>query len=366
MRDTVFSPSFGNRPSQLVGRDQMLTALLDGLLTKPGSRERASLILGQRGSGKTVLLLELGDCARKRGLAVATPTIVSTDMSERILEKLWVEADRMLGMRGPRVIGGGISALGFSANLQFATQQEATGSFQRQLTELVGRFNQHDIPVLILIDEVQANRKQIRQLVIAYQELVGQGADLALSMAGLPGAISATLNDHVLTFLNRATKVRLTPIPIGEIDAFFEDSFRKLGLSISPALRRVAAESTLGSPYLLQLVGHYLCLRGEPGMELGREEVDTALALSRSDFETDVCRTTLNALSEVDVNFLVSMSEDQGSSRISDIAARLDVSRDYAQKYRKRLIGAGVIQPAGRGRLSFSVPYLAHYLRTSR
>lgn len=128
----------------------------------------------------------------------------------------------------------------------------------------------------------------------------------------------------------------------------------------------MAAESTLGSPYLLQLVGHYLCLRGQPGTELGREEVDAALALSRSDFETDVCRTTLNALSEVDVNFLVSMSEDQGSSRISDIAARLGVSRDYAQKYRKRLIGAGVIQPAGRGRLSFSVPYLAHYLRTSR
>ena len=220
--------------------------------------------------------------------------------------------------------------------------------------------------MLILIDEVQANSEHIRQLVIAYQELIGQGADLALSIAGLPGAISATLNDHVLTFLNRATKVRLAPILIGEIDAFFEASFRKLGLSISPALRRVAAESTLGSPYLLQLVGHYLCLRGQPGTELGREEVDAALALSRSDFETDICRTTLNALSEVDVNFLVSMSEDQVSSRISDIAARLGVSRDYAQKYRKRLIDAGVIQPAGRGRLSFSVPYLAHYLRASR
>ena len=168
MRDSVFSPSFGNRPSQLVGRDQMLTALLDGLLTKPGSRERASLLLGQRGSGKTVLLLELGDCARKRDLAVAMPTIVSSDMLERILEKLWVECDHMLGTRGPRVIGGGVSALGFSANLQFATQQEATGSFQRQLTGLVGRFNQHGIPVLILVDEVQANSEHIRQLVIAY------------------------------------------------------------------------------------------------------------------------------------------------------------------------------------------------------
>ena len=40
----------------------------------------------------------------------------------------------------------------------------------------------------------------IRRLVIAYQELVGEGLDVALVMAGLPGAVSATLNDHVLTF----------------------------------------------------------------------------------------------------------------------------------------------------------------------
>ena len=86
----------------------------------------------------------------------------------------------------------------------------------------------------------------IRRLVIAYQELVGEGLDVALVMAGLPGAVSATLNDHVLTFLNRATKVELGPLRLGDVDAFFNDAFEQLGVSISTEIRKRAARATGG------------------------------------------------------------------------------------------------------------------------
>ena len=49
--------------------------------------------------------------------------------------------------------------------------------------------------------------------------------------------------------------------------------------------------------------------------------------------------------------------------KISDIADRVGVSADYAQKYRKRLITAGVVENAARGYLKFSVPLLAQYLK---
>lgn len=48
----IFSPAFGNRPSYLVGRDQLLDRLLTGLSSTPGSRDRSVVMLGQRGSGK--------------------------------------------------------------------------------------------------------------------------------------------------------------------------------------------------------------------------------------------------------------------------------------------------------------------------
>ncbi len=56
------------------------------------------------------------------------------------------------------------------------------------------------------------------------------------------------------------------------------------------------------------------------------------------------------------------MAPDEGSSRIGDVAERLGVTPDYAQKYRRRLLDAGVVEQAGRGRLTFAVPYLRDHL----
>ena len=93
--------------------------------------------------------------------------------------------------------------------MQFTREVQETKSFQYKLTQLARKLTGQGRGVLVLVDELQANSPDVRQLVIAYQELVGEGLDVALVMAGLPGAVSATLNDHVLTFLNRATKVEL-------------------------------------------------------------------------------------------------------------------------------------------------------------
>ena len=72
MHEEIFSPSFGNRPSSLVGRERLLNQIETGLQSRPGSRERAVVLLGQRGSGKTVLLWELADRMRQQGFAVAS------------------------------------------------------------------------------------------------------------------------------------------------------------------------------------------------------------------------------------------------------------------------------------------------------
>ena len=57
MIDRLFSPAFGNRPQIFVGRRDTINDVMSGLKEMPGSKERAVLLLGQRGYGKTVLLL---------------------------------------------------------------------------------------------------------------------------------------------------------------------------------------------------------------------------------------------------------------------------------------------------------------------
>ncbi len=195
--------------------------------------------------------------------------------------------------------------------------------------------------------------------------MVGEGLNVAMVMAGIPSAVSATLNDHVLTFLNRARKVELDPLAIGDVDAYLLSAFSDLGIDISSDLRRKAARATQGSPYLLQLIGHNAAAyAGDAGI-IDEKILADAITAAREDFENDVCKTTLAALSDKDALFLRAMSLDADESNIGDIADRMGVTPDYAQKYRIRLLEAGVIEKARRGYVKFAVPYLADYLRKS-
>ena len=67
----LFQPTFGNRPVQYIGRDGVIEQFMEGLREPVGSRNRCTLFLGQRGMGKTALLLELSDRAQKEGFVVA-------------------------------------------------------------------------------------------------------------------------------------------------------------------------------------------------------------------------------------------------------------------------------------------------------
>ena len=363
MRDTVFSPAFGNRPSYLVGREQIIHQFIEGLQTEPGNRQRATVMLGQRGSGKTVLLWELADRAADMGYAVASPTVTSEGMLERIVEKIQEAGERYVKKTGPRVSGGSLGAFGFTVGLEFSKEVQETKSFAYKLTQLARTLSAQGHGILILIDELQANSADIRQIVTVYQELVGERLNVALVLAGLPGAVSSTLNDKVLTFLNRANKIALPPLAFSDVDAYFQQAFASLGMHVDAAARRRAARETGGSPYLLQLIGHNMAIRAAENGTLSADALEAAFEASRMDFENDVCGTTLAALSEKDLAFLNAMASDEKESTMADIAQRMGVTSDYAQKYRRRLIDAGVIEAAGRGRVRFAVPFLHEYLR---
>lgn len=363
IEDTVFSPSFGNRPSYLVGREQILADFIRGIGSPVGARERATVLLGQRGSGKTVLLWELADRATDRGFVVATPTIVAEDMLSRIVEKIQERGEQYVPRSTAKVSGASSEMFGFSVGLEFTREVEETKSPEYKLTQLARRLTAEGHGILILIDELQANSSEVRRLVSVYQEMVGERLNVALAMAGLPAAVAATLNDHVLTFLNRANKVKLGPLALGDMEAFYQSSFRKLGIVLEDKNIQTAVASTQGSPYMLQLVGHNLVIRADDEGYISGPAFSEALNLAKKDFEIDICETTLAALSEMDKSFLNAMATDTGDTRVSEVAERMDVTIDYAQKYRKRLINAGVIEPASRGYVRYAVPYLQDYLR---
>lgn len=361
MRDNIFSPSFGNKPGTLVGRDLDIRRLTEGLHTRPGNKERARLIIGQRGLGKTVLLLELADYARKHNYIVASPTVVSSGMLSRIIEKLNKDGAELLNDHKVKITGGSVGALGFTAGIQTERNNDTKASFAAQLLDICEKANSAEKGILILVDEVQANREELKELIIAYQEMVGEGHNIAIVFAGLPAAISRTLNQHVLTFLNKASKLYLQPISKAEVSVYYRSSFDSVGIRISDEWIDRAAEETEGSPYMMQLIGHYITLSATDTGGLTESNYLHALELAREEFISDICETTLSPLSEMDVAFLRAMSVDEEETSIKDICARLGVDSAYTQRYKSRLSQSGVISQPRRGFVKYEVPYLREY-----
>ncbi len=361
MTDTIFSPAFGNKPGTLVGRSAELRQLTDGLSARPGTKERANLILGQRGLGKTVLLLELAEYARSHQYIVASPTVVSEDMLDRILEKLRRDGAKYLHEEKRKVTGGNLSVLGFGAGIQTETPSEARRSFASQLLDICEEAGKAGKGILILIDEVQANSNALKKLIIAYQEMVGEGQNIAVVFAGLPAAVSKALNEHVLTFFNRASKLELSPIAKTEIVLYYSLCFEALDLKITDRQIERAAAATEGSPYMMQLVGHYITLSGSEKEILSDVKLDRALVQAKKEFINDICETTLASLSERDIDFLRAMSQDGSYSTLKDVSLRMNVESSYTQKYKTRLSQAGIITQPRRGIVQYAVPYLREY-----
>lgn len=252
--------------------------------------------------------------------------------------------------------------MGFGAGVELKNGTDHPASFSYRLSKLCKDINAAGRQVLILIDEAQGNSEELKQLIIAYQEMVGEGRDIFLVLAGLPMTISAVLNDPVLTFLNRAYKINILPLRIGDIEAYYQNTFKNMQIDIDNERIKNAAYATEGSPYLMQLIGHYMVINAQDDGTLSESSYSNALSRAKSDYMNDICGTSLSPLSENDISFLRAMTPDAKESRLSDIIARLECTSSFAQSYKRRLIQAGVVEQHKRGMVRFATPYLRDYL----
>ena len=361
MEDKYFSPSFGNKPRVLVGREQELSKLAAGLASPPGAKERATMIVGQRGLGKTVLMLEMVDYARSHGYIVASPTVTRRGLEQKIIEKLLSDGRESFRAARRKVSGGSVGVLGVSVGIETEKPEAGAMSFQMTLSEICDEAAKHKKSVLIMLDEVQ-NNEYTEEVTTAYQELVGAGKDIALMMAGLPSTVSAILNNRVLTFLARASKLYLEPVKWTDIDAYYYKCFREMNLTLSEEQIMDAAMQTEGSPYLMQLIGHHITILAGDDGTMDEKLFRRALATAKREYMNDLCQIALHGISEKDYAFLKAMSEDVSDSRIQTIAERMKVTPAYAQTYKKRMIEAGLVEQVARGEVRFAVPMLREYL----
>ena len=357
---SLFQPTFGNRPEQYIGRDGVIDQFVAGLKEPIGSRNRCALFLGQRGMGKTALLLELSDRAQKEGYVVARVT-AHEGMPKAIIEQFQLNGSKYFDDEKRKLTGVTAGVLGFSFGLTFSEVAERQFGFRSKMSLLCDKLAEKGMGALILIDEVRTS-EAMREVASAYQELVGDRKNVAMAMAGLPYAVSNLLNDSVLTFLNRANKVELRLISTNLIRAYYEKAFKSIGIEISDEILDRAAQATRGFPYLMQLIGYYVIQYTSEHGVVTDAIMDKVEKAAMGDMEDNVFKPILNPLSDNDRIFLKALARCGGTVTTANLQAMLGKNGPAIQPYRKRLIEAGVIEAPRRGELVFAVPYLSEYL----
>ena len=365
MARNPFTPTFGVSPPLLVGRSDLLEDFVDALEEGPGAPGRMTLYTGARGTGKTVMLNEVEDLARQQGWRVISETATEGLVNRLVREHLPAllsEIDpegvksKVTGVNAPMGFGG--------VTWESSEMHEVSPAIRTQLTAACDLLAVNGAGLLLTLDEIHHQVvPELRTVATVLQHLVREEREIAFVGAGLPSAVSAVLNDEVLTFLRRADRHSLGPVTLPEVATAITEPIERSERGIGPELASRAAEATGGYPFLIQLVGYHIWRQQPRQRDISEDDVAAGIVAARRRLGSLVHEPALADLPGVARTFLLAMAHDDGPSRMSDIGSRLKVDANYASQYRLRLIASELIEPAGHGRVDFTMPYLRDYLR---
>ncbi|UUA89310.1 ATP-binding protein [Corynebacterium genitalium ATCC 33030] len=368
-----FTATVGKTPPVLAGREGYLRDFDAALYDGPGSHERISIVTGPRGIGKTVLLNEFENIAKSHAWHVISETTTKgfneriRDKAFRLLEDISNAPQRQIsGITGPFNLG--MTTESVDAFSPEPTLRSVLEELLDQQREIDMRLGQVPVGVLITLDELHyAHMDEVIEFGTTIQHLVREDREIAVAMAGIPGAVKPLLaadeGRNPVTFLRRANRIETGMVALSDVQVALQRTSAIAGVDWTQEAVETAASATGGYPFMIQLVGQH-AFRNQTGNMIDETAVNRGIADARRKLGQLVHEPSLADLSEVDRTFLTAMSVDDNPSRMSDIAARMGVDAQYAGNYRKRLIDAEMIRATSHGFVDYELPYMREYLRS--
>lgn len=380
-RTNPYTPGAGTRPPALTGRDGQIDQfeLLLARLAK-GRSERALLIDGLRGVGKTVLLNTFKDLAIEQGWSAAKLEIrhdtelrpamarivfkLLQDLSavERTKERVRkaMQVLKSFSLRTPEgiEIGFGIEPAGSAGS----------GDLEYDLAELLVELGETardaGTGVALLIDEIQfLDRPELEALIHGLHEVAQGNLPIAFAGCGLPSipalaGEAKTYAERLFLFQSVSSLARndaeeALTIPAVNLGVEYEQS----------AVDRIL-ELSEGYPYFLQEYGKHAWLKASNNtitaedVELAHPRVlgdlDDGFFSVRYERATDAERLYIQAIAGI----------GDGPQTTADVSQRLGhKTLQQSSSTRANLIGKGLIYAPKRGQVDFTVPHFADYVR---
>ncbi|MCL1982774.1 MAG: P-loop NTPase fold protein [Clostridiales bacterium] len=226
-----------------------------------GDPNRATIFVGARGSGKTVLLAKIADEASANGWIGANVN-AAQGMLDEVLVQIRDNAKEFLTHES------------LSHNIK--------ATWRSEMTSMVKEINEKNIGVFVTVDELDVKIDELRTLVTTFQHFVRERRDVALIMAGLPPKVSNLLRDDSISFLRRAFQHHLEAIDESEVRFSMKRTIERAGRTIEKDALSLAAENAKGFPFMIQLIGYHMWRQHPEKKSISLDDAAEGIVLAQS------------------------------------------------------------------------------------
>lgn len=377
-----FAPGAGSKPPELAGRDAVMQEAEIALQRViRGRHDRSQILLGLRGTGKTVLLNAIEQLAEKHRHVTS---FIEAPESGRLADQLYpmltqalrklshVEAAKAAAHSGLRALRSFAGAFKITiGDVAIAVDPEPgvadSGNLELDLVvlfEALGRASQAGQRAWSLfIDELQyLSGPELAALIVAIHRANQKGLPILFFGAGLPQI--AALRGDAKSYAERLFNFP----PIGPLDreaaaVAIRQPIEDEGESIEAAAVTSIFNATLGYPYFLQEWG-YQAWNAASGSAITEDDVATASVSALSRLDSGFFRVRLDRLTPKERKYVVAMAGlGPGPYRSADVAEALGESIQSLGPRRASIINKGMIYSPAHGDIAFTVPMFDDFLR---
>lgn len=364
MSNSPFRPGYSRMPLVFGGHDEAIAEFENVFANYDLGENQSVLLSGLRGAGKTSMLGTLADLAASHGWMV-----IREDAGEGLLGRVMDTTIPMVLRSFDGATRMRLTELGiwnFNASFEYVERSRSVEpSLRNDLIAISDATENRGI--LVLVDEVASGKTALDELArftLEISHAIAAGINLVVVLAGVKIDLDELLQRPHMTFLRRSRQLdfrRLSPAATRRV---LRETTETGGRTLAvPAEDHLIATSQ-GYPYLVQLAGDY-AWRNQPDADVVTlDDAEAAREKAIDEVEKRVISRVYQDLSEKDQEFLIAMAQDDGSAKMADICRRMEVSAQYGQIYKQRLIDSGYVQQVAHGYVDFSLPYLRDYVRS--
>ena len=383
-RKNPYAPGAGTPPPELTGRDELLEEAAIALDRIRGRLAAKSLmIVGLRGTGKTVLLNRIARDAEARGFTtlfleapehLSLPALLAPALRTALMKIDRSRAATDAGRRALRALGGFVRSMkvsyadvAFEVDLGSEPGVADSGDLQHDLSELLQSCGEaalaSETAITLAIDELQyVEHDQLGALIAALHRTAQLQLPVTLVGAGLPQLTALT--GRARSYAERLFRF----VQIGSLDdeaaaLAIEEPARRLDVSYTTDAVGAILRRTRSYPYFLQEWGKH-CWERAQGSPIEVHDVESATATATSELDASFFRVRYDRLTPKEKLYLRAMAElGPGPHRSGKVAEVLDRPVQSAAPVRANLIAKGMVYSPAHGDTAFTVPMFDEYMR---